>query len=213
LSIGKVLVALAGLQLPGLDSLGHAQGTLSIKGNLRGQLDETRQQILLDSTTGRLSVRLTDLELADWPQLQVMGRKLKMAKRLDTLRFAPLLGEVTIDSGRVSIPRTEIQSTALQLFVEGSFDTLTGPDLLIAVPLKNIGRGVLSQSPAPTGYARAGWKVYLVVQPGADGKTETKFRLGRRRYFRERGLLEVFRELRHTEKAARRQARKKDRQK
>lgn len=203
LSLEKALVTLSSLKLPGLDSLGHTSGTLSLNGKLTGQLDEARQQILLDSTTGRLAFELTGLELADWPQLREIGQRLMMAKRFDTLRFAPLIGEMVIDSGWVTIPQTEVQSTALQLFVEGQFDTLTGPDLLVAVPLRNIGRGVMSVAPAPTGYALAGWKVYVVVQTGKDGKTETKFRLGRRRYFKERGRLPELRDRRRAEREAR----------
>jgi hypothetical protein len=116
---------------------------------------------------------------------------------------------IEMDSGRVWLPRTEIQSTPLQLFVEGVVDTVTGPDLLVSVPLRNIGRGVLRDAPAPTGYAHTGWKVYLVVEPGKDGQSKAKFRLGRKRFYKERGRLEEFLLEKRTMREARRAARQK----
>jgi hypothetical protein len=190
------------------DGAGGLRGTVSMQGNLRSRHDATRQRIVLDSTHGKMEVLVSGLEVSDWPGLGEIGRKAMMRKRFEALRFAPLSLKVRVDSGRVTLPRTEVQSTALQLFVQGHFDTLSGPDLLVSVPLLNIGRGVLDAAPERTGYARAGWKVYLVVEPGKDNKTQVKFRLGRRRYYREREGLEALRELRAEERAARRAARR-----
>lgn len=207
LALEDLLGVLRTLEVLLPEGAGELRGAVSMKGNLRSRLNENRQRVMLDSTHGKMDLRISGLELANWPGLQELGSKVKMKKRFETLYFAPLDLKFRVDSGRVWLPRTEIQSSALQLFVEGSFDTLTGPDLLVAVPLRNIGRGVLGAAPATTGYARAGWKVYLVMEPGKDGKAKTKFRLGRRRYFRERDGIEALRTLRGEERAARRAAR------
>jgi hypothetical protein len=201
----EVLKAM-GISLP--KEKGTMAGTLSMAGDMLSKLDEGQQKVVLDSTTGLLNLELTDLELANWPVLRDLGRKIKMQKRFETLRFAPIKMEAKLENGKVWLPRTEIQSTALQLFLEGDFDTIKGPDFLVAIPLRNIGRGVLESSPAKTGYAKAGWKVYLVMEQGKSGEPKMKFRLGRRKYFRERGRLEELRKMRKEERMLRRAARR-----
>lgn len=180
---------------------GLLRGRLSMEGSLVGQLDESRQRLLLDSTRGDVSFRLAGLELADWPFLERTGRKAKMRKRFEHLRFAPLIGRVAFDSGRVHLPRTEVQSTGIQVFVEGRYDPERGPDFLVSLPLRNIGRGVLDAAPSPTGYARSGWKVYLVARHDEEGELKMKFRLGKRRWFKRQGRLEEWRALRRAGKS------------
>ncbi|PPK88159.1 hypothetical protein CLV84_1124 [Neolewinella xylanilytica] len=199
-------LAYLGLQLP--DDIGALRGNLTLDGSVVGKLNEATGKLVMDSTHGTLDFRLTNTELIDWALLTEMGKKAWMADRLAKLRFAPLEGEVVIDSGLISIPRTEIQSTGVQFFVEGSIDPETGPDMLISIPLRNIGRGLMDQPPPRTGYARAGWKVYLVMEAGKDGETKTKFRLGRRRYFKDRGRLEEYRELKRQYREERKAARR-----
>ncbi|MFK8164042.1 MAG: hypothetical protein AB8H12_16475 [Lewinella sp.] len=209
LDLDELTQALGKMDLPALNSMGDLRGTLTMDGRLGGMMDEVGRKVMMDSTEGQLNLVLTDLELTDWPQLKEIGRKMKARrKRFERAHFGPLDLTIELDSGRVWIPRTEVQSTPLQLFVEGAFDTLTGPDFLVSVPLRNIGRGVLGKAPAATGYAHSGWKVYLVLETDKDGKTKTAFRLGRRKYFRDRGRLAEFLEhkrlMREERKAARR---------
>ena len=209
LSLADLSEAAARLKLAkATDAPGGVRGTVHTNGELRGRLHEGRKQLLIDSTYGRLTYALHGIELSDWPQLRDLGRRMKMEKRFGVLRFAPLASTVVIDGGRLVLPQTEVQSTALQLFLEGQYDTLRGPDLLVGVPLRNIGRGLLNQPPAPTGFARAGWKVFLVVEQNKRGVTKTRLRLGRRKFYRQRGRLEELRELRSRERSERRAARK-----
>lgn len=198
-------LAFLGLKLP--EDIGTIKGSLTLDGSLEGKLDETSGQMVMDSTQGTLEFRLSEAELVDWPLLRAAGRKARMEERLAHVRFAPLRGTVVIDSGRISIPRTEVQSTGVQVFLEGTVDPVRGPDILVSVPLRNIGRGQLDEPPTPTGYALSGWKVYLVLEPDDDGKTKVRFRLGRRRFFRERGRLDEYREDRRRYRDERKSAR------
>ena len=208
LALEQVLRELRNLNVPIPEDVGMLSGKLTMSGNLTGQLDEATGALLMDSTHGRMTYRLDDAELADWAALERIGKKTRMRERLRHLRFAPLTGEVIVDSGRVEVPRMEVQSTGFQVFLEGEINPETGPDLLISLPLRNIGRGNMDAPPAPTGYARSGWKVYLVQEAGKDGETKTRFRLGRRRYFRDRGRLDEWRERRAAYREERRAARR-----
>ncbi|MCP9234843.1 AsmA-like C-terminal region-containing protein [Lewinella sp. JB7] len=208
LSLEQLVDRLGELDFRLPDGAGKLRGRLSMSGFLDGQLDEGTQQIVYDRTRGTINYALTDMELVEWPLLTNIGRKAFMEKRFRHLRFAPLRGEIRLDSGRAVIPRMEVQSTGFQVFVEGEYDLATGPDLLISLPLRNIGRGTMDEAPEPTGYARSGWKVYLLSVAGKEGKPKMKFRLGRRRYFKDRGRLQEFLELRAKWREERRAARR-----
>ena len=203
LALGEVLEVLKALDVDLPEQQGHLAGTLSMDGDVVSKLNEKRQRIMLDSTSGDLILELTGLELSGWPALRKIGRKAMMRKRFEALYFAPLKLRMKLDNGKVWLPRTEIQSSALQVFVQGDFDTVKGPDLLIAIPLRNIGRGVLDAPPAKTGFAKAGMKVYLVMERNKKGEQKIQFRLGRRKYYRQRGRLEELRKLRKKERAER----------
>ncbi len=183
------------------------RGMLFTEGKFQGQLNDRQKMVLMDQTVGEIDLRLTDGEISNWPILQEIGRKLKMRKRFERVKMTPLLVNMNFDSGQVWLPETEIQSTPLQLFVEGRYDTLGGADLLISIPLRNIGRGVLTEVPPLTGYAQAGRKVYLVVENDENGELKVRFRLGRKRYFRDRGRLEELKSIKVAERALRKAAR------
>jgi hypothetical protein len=213
LDLEELVRALGKMDIPALEEIGDLRGKLTMDGQVNGLLDEVDRQVVLDSTAGKISLLLSNLELTDWPQLQEVGRKMKARrKRFERAHFGPMNLTIELDSGRVWMPRTEVQSTPLQFFVEGEIDSLTGPDFLVSVPIRNIGRGVLKNAPNHTGYAHAGLKVYMVLEQGKDGKTKTKFRLGRKRFFRERGRLEEFllekRAMKAQRRAVRQQRRK-----
>ncbi len=207
LDLAELRTALAPFNLAALSDLGTINGLLDIDAEVAGKLHEGRQRVMMDSTQATVRVRLTDAELLNWPAVTEIGRKVKLKRRFRHLRFAPLELDLQMADGQLLIPPTEIQSTALQVFVEGTYDTLNGPDLLIALPLRNIGRGLLAVPPDTTGFARSGWKVYLVMERNKKGVSKMKFRLGRRKFYRQRGRLEELRELRRRERAIRRESR------
>jgi hypothetical protein len=206
LSLGLLLDELRAHELVAdLDS-GEISAPLDLAGELMGQFDEVTQRLVADSVWGEIRYRLGATELAGWPFLQTIGKKALMRKRFREPSLAPIAGELPVEAGRIGIPRTEVQSSAVQFFIEGYYDLTEGPDLLITIPLRNIGRGRLATPPLPTGYAHAGWKVYLVVEKNRKGEPVAKFRLGRRRYYRERGRLEELRDLRRRMRERKRSA-------
>ena len=212
LNLARLLeeVSALGLQLP--EQMGELRGRLSMTGFLSGQLHEPSGQLVFDSTQGTINYALGDIELVDWPMLVSIGQKAKMRRRFEHLRFAPLTGQLRLTDGLLTIPRLEVQSTGVQVFVEGVYDLASGPDLLVSLPLRNVGRGVMEQPPAPTGYANSGWKVYLVTTTNKEGVMKMKFRLGRRSYYKRLGKLAEWREQRaayRAERRERRQAKKK----
>ncbi len=202
LVLEKLIGELENMGLPVSTKFGKLAGRLTMSGSVTGEFDEEVYAPVPARTSGTLDFLLTDAELGQWATLQRIGKKAFMKKRFDVLRFAPLQAYVVLDSGLLTITQTEVQSTGIHAFVQGVVDLTAGPDLLVSIPLRNIGRGVMTDPPPPTGYALAGWKIYLVQEAGKDGEPKMKFRLGRRKFYRERGRLEELRELRAAERAA-----------
>ena len=196
LSLGRLLDEVQHRDLVAALDTGKLSARLDLAGELTGWMNETTQRLVADGAHGEIRYRLDTTALAEWPLLRTIGRKALMRERFQSPTVAPLAGTLPIEDGRIRIPRTEIQSTAAQFFVEGYYDLAKGPDLLITIPLRNIGRGQLLEPPPPTGYAHAGWKVYLVVEVDDNGEAVTRFRLGRRQYYRERDRLDELRDLR-----------------
>ena len=165
------------------DSIGSVRGHLSLTGNMTGYLNEPERSFVPDSTDGSLTYAIEGLQLDDWLPLEALGKKLLMQKRFREVAIAPLIGELEIVNGVMKIPRTELQSSPLHLFIEGSYSLDGGPDLLLSVPVwKNFRRGVLDEAPAKMGYEEAGWKVFLQALRKEDGTAKTKFRLGRKKW-------------------------------
>ncbi|OAV44012.1 hypothetical protein [Lewinella sp. 4G2] len=192
--------------------IGEISGRLNLHGEMNGWLNERIQQVIFDSTTATLNYDLQNIVLTDWPQLLEVGKKAKMQRRFERLGLAPLSGYLEMNHGVLPIPRMEIQTTALQLFLEGQYSLADGPDLLVSVPVwSNLFRGVLDEAPPKEGYAHAGWKVYLTMKmeeedPQAD-KPKTGFLLSRRKYYKKRGELEEWKALRSRWKNERKTAR------
>ena len=210
LNLGELLTEFELLGARDSTQAGTAEGLVFFTGNVTGVLDESTTKVDISGTNGTVDISLEDLRAAGWPGLVSMGKKAFMAHRFDTIAASPVATTVTLRDGVAYIPRTEIQSTALQLFVEGRFDTEKGQDLLVSVPVfANLFRGDLQVAPAKTGYAGAGWKIFLVMSTDEGGEPATKFRLGRRKYYKERDRLAEFRDLKRRERAERRAKRKK----
>lgn len=68
-----------GLIVP--EDLNNLAGQLTMNGSISGQLDESNQHVLLDSTSGKLTYQVNDLEIVESPTLLDVGRKAKMRKR------------------------------------------------------------------------------------------------------------------------------------
>jgi hypothetical protein len=207
-SLSEVMLVAKQLGLGGPEEPRKMEGILNMKIDMTGQMDSSRRSVLLGNTRATVKLSLEEFALEEWPEVIDFGRKAKMKKRFETLRFGPLTVDLELVDNGVIIPLTEVQSTALQFFVQGQIDSINGPDLLISIPLKNIGRGLLAEPPAMTGFERAGRKVYLVVEKDEAGILKTRFRLGRRKYYKQRNRLEEFKLLKRTEQEERRRWKK-----
>lgn len=177
------------------DSSGYFGGNLNLSGSTEGYFDEEDNNILPASLSGTIAYELTDAVLLNNPALAKIGRKALMRARMQRVLMPPLKDTLHLIDGVLTVPRTEIATTGFQLFIEGSYDLLRGPDLLVSIPLRNVGYGRLLTPPLPRGYDGSGWMVHFVLSPPeeAGGPMQQKFRFGRKRWDRRRAVLETSR--------------------
>ena len=161
-------------------------GLLDLDLNVNAALDE-QGDLKMSSLNGTAQINLTDLALFDFEPI-VEGVVLLKEERFEKLRFQPVKQEFDIRNGKITIPRTQIQSTAIQAFVEGEMKPGEYYDLWISVPWSNIFKsrdGI--ELPDKISFEKSGAKFYLQLIQDKDSekskeqKLRTKFRLSNRK--------------------------------
>lgn len=166
-------------------------GLLDLKFDLSGTLNE-KGMIEFGSLNGSVDVFIKDLALYDYTPLMESVVLLK-EERFEDLRFRPIRQTFQVINGKVLVPRTQIQSTALQVFVEGAFQPGESYDLWISIPWSNLlKRRDGEELPQKISFDNSGAKFYLQItqdkesEKERDHKLKTKFRLGNRKLKKEK---------------------------
>ena len=124
--------------------------------------------------------------------LDAIASRLRMEKRFQELRFAPITGEVSIKGQEVEFPRLEIQSNAIHLFMEGTLSYGDLTNIWVSIPINNLKRTNRWIIPEKTGYALAKRKVYIEVTSDEVGDNQFKFRMFKRKFYKSRGILDQY---------------------
>ena len=166
-----------------------------------------------DKTKGEINVELKDVVIEGLHTIDTITQGLKKGKRFEVLRFAPIRSRIKIKGQRLEVKQTEIQSNAIQAFVEGTLDRDSPENLWISVPYKNLKRPDLESNPEKTGYEGAGRKVYLewiTSRDEDDGKM--KVHLRKKKFFRQRSKVKQFRAYKRINRRERKRLRRERRQ-
>ncbi len=163
-----------------------------INGNLDLVLDisgvfNDRGKLKMESLNGTVQVDLQELAIYDFKPIMENVVLLK-DERFEKLQFRPIQQTFKVVEGNIEIPRTQIQSSALQLFVEGQLKIGEYINLWISLPWNNIfkSRDGL-ELPQKISFEKSGAKFYLQIVQDKENEKErkrklkTKFRLGNRK--------------------------------
>lgn len=148
--------------------------TEKVEGNLNYNMKATGTlandgKLNMDSLNGSLHIELDSLELFNYKP--IMDNSILMKdERFKNLQFRPIVQTFEIINGELIIPRTEIQSSAIHLFVEGKMKFNEYIDVWLSLPWKNLQSRDGLLLPEKTNYEDAGSKFY--VQLLRDKKTE-----------------------------------------
>ena len=148
--------------------------------------------LLEADTRAKLDFELYDLEVQGIDVIDQIAKKLFISRRLHKLKFAPLTNEITVTGSRIDIPQMEIQSTGFDLFMEGHIDQKNHTNVWLTIPLDNLKRIPTKIIPSKRGYANSARNIYVELSAEMGEKTRSKFRLSRRKFYKQRGILDQY---------------------
>lgn len=208
LVLKELVESLNYLSLPSLKNMAKLGGSVSMDFDLSGVIDDFKNRLIPTATYGELAFDLQDVVVIGFEPLDAIASRLRMEKRFQELRFAPIIGEVSIKGQEIHFPQLEIQSNAIHLFMEGTLSYGDLTNIWVSIPINNLKRTNRYIIPAKTGYAASKRKVYIEVTSDKNGANKFKFRLTKRKFYKNRGILDQYKIDRKRDRAIRRALRK-----
>ena len=175
INIDKLAVALDYFNNEALKEAEKIDGNLSYTISATGILNADGS-LNMNSLNGTLHLNLENLKLYNYKPIMENIVLLKK-DRFEKLQFRPIEETFKIVDGELIIPRTEIQSSALQLFVEGHFKFDDYINVWISLPWKNLKNNDGLILPEKQPYDDAGSKFYLQIIQDKNSKKSKKQKL------------------------------------
>jgi len=138
-------------------------------------------------TKADIKVDLRDLVIEDLKTINTVAEKINRVDRFNVLKFAPIECQIKVLGSRITVEETEIQSNAIQAFVEGTIDKNSPENLWVSIPVKNAKKPDLESISDKTGYAGTGRKIFLKwVSSQSDEDGKIKLRLRKKQFYKVR---------------------------
>ena len=177
---------LRGVDIPKLFASFDNFGQKAILGrNLRGRMNAdvdlgglltNKAVIVQNSLKGTVNFSITNGELVDFEPMEKINETVTKKRDLSQIQFAELQNQLDIDSTTVTLHRMEIRSSAFTLYAEGTYDTKTGTDMELQIPLSNLKkRNVDAPLESKGNDSKGGLSVHLRAKTGQDGKLKVSW--------------------------------------
>lgn len=157
-----------GLKSPTDKNIG---GTLTSDVTLQGGFT-TKAQLIPEELKGFVKFNLHDGQLVNFEPVQKIQQTVFKSRNFSDIQFADLHDLLEINGNNIKVNRMEIHSTVITMFVEGIYNTKTGPDLSIQVPLSNLKANKDSILRNKGIFSKTGVSARLRAQKGEDGKVK-----------------------------------------
>lgn len=190
LDVAKLLESLDYLNIPSFKNIEKLSGRSTIDLELTSIIDELGKGFVPQATHGKLDFELNDIVVQGFAPLDEMAAKLLMKKRFKQLSFAPLANKLIIEGSEIYIPLMEVQSNAINMFIEGTYSYGNKTNLWISVPLDNLKSPKPSIIPRKRGYEATKGKIYIEVTADEQGNNKFKFHLSKKKFYKQRGIPE-----------------------
>jgi hypothetical protein len=160
----------------GLTSLTHKNisGSLTAHINMEGSLTPNAQ-LIKDDFKSSIQFNIKNGQLLNFPPFENIRRKILKKRNLSDVRFADLHDSIEVRGENITINRMEIRSSVLTMFVNGIYNTKTGPDMSVQVPLSNLKANKDSTLVNKGTRSKPGISVRLRIRRGADGKLDVSW--------------------------------------
>lgn len=183
-NVQELFVAFENFGQDGISSQ-NLQGSLDAMADVRLTVDETGAVQPL-SPEGTINFSLKKGKLVNFEPIKKIQKFVFKNRDFDNIEFAELKNAMTIHQGEIAIPRMEIQSSVLSLFVEGLYSKRGNTDMSVQIPLSNLKKRDDDYIPENIGTDKKGGRsIFLRGQPGSDGNVQFKLDLFKR-YFKDK---------------------------
>lgn len=165
----------------------NLRGMLNNDADINLQLDD-KGGIQPGSLGGTVNFSILNGALINYAPVMSIQQYAFKNRDLSNIEFAELKNTLTVKQNQVIIPRMEIASTAMRIFVEGAYGVMGSPtDISIQVPLSNLSKPEEGAKARNKGLnAKVGSSVYLRAKSRPDGKVKIGLDLFRK--FRKSGV-------------------------
>ncbi len=141
-----------------------ANGIFSTSINSASVVDKKTMQ-------GQFSFSLKNGSLVNYAPLMEIQEIVFKKRNFTNVRFAEIKNSVTIKDGIVMVPRMQIESSVIKLFIEGQYGLVGNTDLRIQVPLANLRNSNRSNmNKKANNTEKGGASVYLRAKSNNNGK-------------------------------------------
>ncbi|MBI1225019.1 MAG: hypothetical protein GC192_07250 [Bacteroidetes bacterium] len=193
LNVAKLLESLDYLDIPSFKNIEKLSGQATLDLVLTGAINEMGQGIVSSENNGKLVFELSNITIRGFAPLDELAAKIMMKKRFKELSFAPLENRLDIHGKDIDIPLMEIQSNAINMFVEGTYSYGDNTNIWVSIPLDNLKSPDGNTIPKKRGYAATKRKIYLEVTTDENGNNKFKFHFRKKKFYKQRGILEQYR--------------------
>ncbi|HMG66041.1 MAG TPA: AsmA-like C-terminal region-containing protein [Chitinophagaceae bacterium] len=154
----------------------NLNGRFSADINLTSILD-ANNDLYKPANKGTINFLLQNGKLEDFRPLMEIDNNFLQKKDLSQVNFADLKDQLDIDGNDIKVNRMEIKSTAINMYVEGTYSFATNTDLSIQIPLHG---QKMDQGEAPEkkgNHSKGGISVFLRAKDDKDGKLKINYDL------------------------------------
>jgi hypothetical protein len=154
----------------------NIEGDFSADINLTSMLD-ANNDLYKPANKGYVEFSLKDGRLVNFQPLLDMDNNFLKKRNLNDVSFAELKDRLDINGNDIYVHRMEINSTAVSMFVEGTYSFADNTDLSIQVPLHGQKKD-RDKAPENKGVnAKTGMSIFLRAKDDKDGKLKFSYDL------------------------------------
>ncbi len=155
-------------------------GIIDLDAKFKGLIEDSTG-VIYDSVEADLSYNIKELNINNFKPIMEAGNIVFKKKRLEEIKFANISSTLSLKNNIISIPETNVQSTAFAFFMEGDIAKISFTDLWISIPLSNLKKRDLTKAPPKVTFDEAGRKIYLEVTSKEEGGLDYKVHLSEKK--------------------------------
>ena len=138
----------------------------------------TNGHVIPGSMTGTVDFSIKNGALLDFIPIEKLQGIAFLNRDLSNITFAELKNKLTLKGNEIQIPRMEIASSAITMYVEGVYSLKNNTDLSIQVPWSNLARKDSTYKPVNKGTdAHVGPSIWLRAKSDETGKIKIGLQL------------------------------------